>query len=95
MSAVKGSDCVLFLDWEEGTLIRRIDVLPKNIYWNETGELVLIATDESFFVLKYNKVTHTHTKPSPSPPFLSLLCLSTYAQCLPPWLISCMCGCVS
>jgi hypothetical protein len=55
-AAVKGSDCVVFLDWEEGTLIRRIDVLPKNIYWNESGEIVLLACDESYFVLRYNKV---------------------------------------
>ena len=54
--AVKGSDCVVFLDWEDGALIRRIDVLPKDIYWNETGEIVLLACDESYFVLKYNKV---------------------------------------
>lgn len=48
-TAVKGSDCVVFLDWEEGALIRRIDVAPRNVYWNETGELVLLACDESYF----------------------------------------------
>lgn len=46
---MKGSDCVVFLDWEEGALIRRIDVAPRNLYWNETGELVLLACDESYF----------------------------------------------
>lgn len=53
--AVKGSDCVVFLDWEEGALIRRIDVLPRAIYWNETGEIVLLACEDSYFVLRYNK----------------------------------------
>ena len=53
--AVKGSDCVVFLDWEEGALIRRIDVTPRAIYWNETGEIVLLACDDSYFVLRYNK----------------------------------------
>ena len=49
---------MVFVDWEEGALIRRIDVLPKAVYWNETGEIVLLACDESYFVLKYNKVSH-------------------------------------
>lgn len=48
-TAVKGSDCVVFLDWEDGALIRRIDVAPRHVYWNETGELVLLACDESYF----------------------------------------------
>ncbi len=69
---------MVFMDWEEGALIRRIDVMPRAIYWNETGvsppthpptqscksstrpptstqELVLLACDESYFVLRYNK----------------------------------------
>eukprot|EP00624_Nannochloropsis_granulata_P000841 evm.model.NODE_13642_length_12762_cov_21.701221.2 len=53
--AVRGSDCVVFLDWEEGALIRRIDVNPRAIYWNETGEIVLLACEDSYFVLRYNK----------------------------------------
>lgn len=40
---------MVFLDWEEGALIRRIDVAPRHVYWNETGELVLLACDESYF----------------------------------------------
>ena len=40
---------MVFLDWEEGALIRRIDVAPRSVYWNETGELVLLACDESYF----------------------------------------------
>ena len=46
---------MVFLDWEEGALIRRIDVTPRAIYWNETGEIVLLACDDSYFVLRYNK----------------------------------------
>lgn len=52
---------MVFLDWTDGVLIRRIDVVPKAVYWNETGEIVLIACDESFFVLKYNKVRIART----------------------------------
>jgi len=30
-------------------------VTPRAIYWNETGEIVLLACDDSYFVLRYNK----------------------------------------
>ena len=33
---------------------RRIEITPRDIYWNEGGELVCISTEESFFILKYN-----------------------------------------
>ena len=35
-------------------LYRRIEITPRDIYWNEGGELVCISTEESFFILKYN-----------------------------------------
>lgn len=53
--AVKGSDCVLFFDWEEGTLLRKIDVVPLNIYWSEGGERVTIACADVFYVLHFNR----------------------------------------
>lgn len=41
---VRGPDCIAFLDWE-GTFIRKIDVVPTQIFWNETGELCLLACE--------------------------------------------------
>ena len=35
-------------------MIRRIDVVPKNIIWSEDGSLVVIASDSSFYILKYS-----------------------------------------
>ena len=35
-------------------MVRRIEIQPKAIYWSENGELCCIATEESYFVLKYN-----------------------------------------
>ena len=35
-------------------LIRRIEIQPKAVYWSDNGELCCIATDESYFVLKYD-----------------------------------------
>lgn len=51
--AVRGSDCVLFYDWEEGEFIRKIDVVPRDIYWNESGDMLVISCEDSYFVLKY------------------------------------------
>lgn len=43
-----------FYDWDSTKLVRRIEILPKHVIWNEGGELVCIATEESFFILKYS-----------------------------------------
>lgn len=52
---VKGPDCVCFFDWEEGQFIRKIDVSPQAIYWNETGDSLVLACEDSFYVLRYDK----------------------------------------
>jgi len=52
---VRSNDFVCFYDWEECRLIRKINVLPKAIYWSETGDLVSICCESSFYILKYNK----------------------------------------
>mmetsp|Transcript_30178 Transcript_30178/g.49199 ORF Transcript_30178/g.49199 Transcript_30178/m.49199 type:complete len:985 (+) Transcript_30178:92-3046(+) len=51
----RGSKHVDFYDWEECRLIRRIRVIPKKIYWSETGDLCVIACKASFYVLRYNR----------------------------------------
>ncbi|KAM9359150.1 coatomer subunit beta'-like [Symphorus nematophorus] len=50
---VRSNSGLAFYDWESAELIRRIEIQPKHIFWSDTGELVCIATDESFFVLRY------------------------------------------
>uniref|UniRef100_A0A672H5A5 Coatomer subunit beta' n=1 Tax=Salarias fasciatus TaxID=181472 RepID=A0A672H5A5_SALFA len=50
---VKSNSGLAFFDWENNELIRRIEIQPKHIFWSDSGELVSIATDESFFVLRY------------------------------------------
>ncbi|KAK9330546.1 coatomer WD associated region-domain-containing protein [Lipomyces starkeyi] len=52
---VKGSDWVGLYDWDTGLLVRRIDVVPNDIYWSDSGELVVLACDDSFYVLKFSK----------------------------------------
>ncbi|KAG2656949.1 hypothetical protein PVAP13_1KG120700 [Panicum virgatum] len=49
------NDFICFYDWAECRLIRRIDVNVKNLYWADSGDLVTIASDTSFYILKYNR----------------------------------------
>ena len=36
-------------------MIRRIEIQPKTVLWSENGELVAIATEESYFILNYDQ----------------------------------------
>ncbi|XP_076325541.1 coatomer subunit beta' [Tachypleus tridentatus] len=53
MLGVKSVSGLAFYEWESLELVRRIEIQPKHVYWNESGELVSIATEDSFYVLKY------------------------------------------
>merc|ERR1719334_1355130 len=50
---VKSVSGLAFYDWESQELVRRIEIQPRVVYWSETGELCCIATEESYFILKY------------------------------------------
>ena len=50
---VKSVSGLSFFDWETQELVRRIEIQPRNVYWSETGELCCIATEESYFVLRF------------------------------------------
>lgn len=51
-----------FYDWENLELIRRIEIQPRYVYWSETGNLVCLAADDSYYVLKYNAAVVTRAK---------------------------------
>ncbi|CAN6819556.1 unnamed protein product, partial [Brassica oleracea] len=53
--AMCSNDFICFYDWAECRLIQRIDVTVKNLYWAESGDLVAIASDTSFYILKFNR----------------------------------------
>ncbi|KHN32599.1 Coatomer subunit beta'-1 [Glycine soja] len=53
--AMCSNDFICFYDWAECRLIYRIDVNVKNLYWADSGDLVTIASDTSFYILKYNR----------------------------------------
>eukprot|EP01137_Pigoraptor_chileana_P025406 Opistho-2@94866 len=52
---VRSSNFLALYDWESLELVRRIETVPKYIFWSEDGLLMTIAAEESFFVLRYNK----------------------------------------
>ncbi|KAK7553854.1 coatomer beta [Phyllosticta citricarpa] len=52
---VKGQGGIGFFDWESGQLVRRIEVEPKNVYWSENGELVTLACDDTYYVLRFSR----------------------------------------
>lgn len=56
VSTKQGGSSISFFDWENFTCIRRIDVeAPKNVYWSNSGEYVVICLEECFYILKYNE----------------------------------------
>lgn len=52
---VKGQGGISFFDWATGGLIRRIEVEPKQVYWSESGELVTLACEDTFYVLRFSR----------------------------------------
>jgi coatomer subunit beta' len=52
--AVRGPDCVVFFDWHDGEFIRKIDVVPQQIFWNEAGDAVVLACAECYYILRYD-----------------------------------------
>lgn len=52
---VKGQGGIGFFDWESGQLVRRIEVEPRNVYWSESGELVTLACEDAFYVLRFSR----------------------------------------
>lgn len=50
---VRSAAGLAFYEWDSLEIIRRIEIQPKNVFWSDNGDLVCIATDESFFILRY------------------------------------------
>ena len=54
MLGVRSTNSLSFYEWDNLTLIRRIEIQPRGVYWSENGELVSISTEESYFILRYD-----------------------------------------
>lgn len=57
--AARGNGFVVFWDWESGEIVRRIDVDAKNIFWSGSGSLVTIASEDSFYILRFDRDAYT------------------------------------
>ncbi|KAK4958618.1 Coatomer subunit beta' [Elasticomyces elasticus] len=55
---VKGQGGIGFFDWESGQLVRRVEVEPKNVYWSESGELVTLACEDTYYVLRFSRESY-------------------------------------
>ena len=53
--AVRGQGSVGLFDWETGGLVRRIDVAPQSVFWSDSGELVVLACEDTFYVLRFDR----------------------------------------
>lgn len=54
MLGVRSVSGLAFYEWETLELVRRIEIQPRAIYWSESGHLVCLATEESYFILRFN-----------------------------------------
>ena len=53
--AVVGSEFVVFYDWDECKVVRRIDVAPRQVFWSEAGDFVVLACDDSYYMLSCDR----------------------------------------
>ena len=52
---VRSADTLVFYDWDSDRVVRKIEVAAKAVFWNDSGELVAITAEDSFFVLRCNR----------------------------------------
>lgn len=52
---VGGEDFVAFYDWETGKFVARVDVEATQVIWADSDELLVVITEESAFVLRYDR----------------------------------------
>ena len=51
---VKSKSFVVFYDWASYTVIRRIDISPSKVIWDDTGSRLALVTNEGTFLLNFN-----------------------------------------
>ena len=57
MLGIKSKEFITFYDWETQIHVRRIDVSPspKNVYWSDTGDKVVLALEEQYYLLNFDQ----------------------------------------
>eukprot|EP00742_Colponemidia_sp_Colp-10_P004148 GILJ01004426.1.p1 GENE.GILJ01004426.1~~GILJ01004426.1.p1 ORF type:complete len:1009 (-),score=201.47 GILJ01004426.1:141-2768(-) len=65
--SVRSDSFVCFYDWDDCRVIRRIDIAPKSVEWSSDGEFVMIAADDTFYILRYHREAVTAALESGKP----------------------------
>lgn len=54
---VKSKEFITFYDWDTQVHVRRIDVSPspKNVYWSEGNDKVVLSLEENYYLLNFNE----------------------------------------
>ncbi|KAI9597452.1 coatomer WD associated region-domain-containing protein [Syncephalis fuscata] len=52
---VRSNTFINFYDWESGNIVRRIDVVPKQVVWSENGDLVALACEDACYILRFHR----------------------------------------
>lgn len=60
---VRSDEFICFYDWEKGTLVRRIDACPKQVYWSDSGNSVALVLDDRFYYLRFDRSAIDTTEP--------------------------------
>lgn len=55
MGAKCDDEFLSFYDWETGRLVRSVAVDAQQVFWSDSGDLVVIAMKDGFHVLKYDR----------------------------------------
>jgi coatomer subunit beta' len=50
---VRSNSALTFYDWSSCAVIRKIEIVPKAVYWSDSGDFVVIACDTSFYLLRF------------------------------------------
>lgn len=52
---VAGDDFIAFYDWESGEYVSRVDVVVTEVIWADSGELVTVVSEDSFYILRFDR----------------------------------------
>ena len=52
---VRAAEFICFYDWADGRTVQRIDVAARHVFWSEAGDLVTIAAEAAFYILRLDR----------------------------------------
>eukprot|EP00922_Rhytidocystis_sp_ex-Travisia-forbesii_P036223 GHVS01053735.1.p1 GENE.GHVS01053735.1~~GHVS01053735.1.p1 ORF type:complete len:1049 (-),score=156.03 GHVS01053735.1:77-3223(-) len=52
---LRASEFICFYDWEEYRMVRRIDVVPRYVFWSDSGDYVALACSDCLYILRHDK----------------------------------------